>query len=95
MKPFKVVCIKDEIKSWTRPPSLFDQIVKGNIYTVIEIITSSALTGSQKQYYTLKEMNKGTSYACTMFRPIQDIGGQVEEHINKLIKEEDLKTISV
>lgn len=46
-------------------------------------------------WITLCGIPFGNQYNQNHFRPIQDLGTSVEEHINKLIKEEDLKTISV
>lgn len=89
MKPFKVVCIMDHLFRCSPKP------IKGEIYKVISLNNSG--------WYHLDGFNFNGVFITTqriafnprMFRPVQDIGDQVQEHINKLIKEEDLKTISV
>lgn len=89
MKPFKVVCINVrpiETENWIHKGR---GLVKGNIYTVLGFSPNN----NEIPSFFISELNGYR--AVERFRPVQDIGGSVEEHINKLIKEEDLKTISV
>ena len=84
----KVVCIIDE---WEQGgPS------KGDIVTVESVHFS--FLGS---FYYLVGYNypmsngKGIDFNTRFFRPVQDIGDQVEEHIKEILKKEDLQTINI
>lgn len=93
MKPFKVVCVDDthwHLTTGSIPEKCSDPI-RGEIYTV----TYSKVIHDDKLVYLIPECSPTVYYYSKWFRPVQDIGDSVEEHINKLIKEEDLKTISV
>lgn len=88
MEKFKVVCIDTKPKGGdTNHP-----FIKGEIYTVIRTYDHFSKSDLNPCYVFAETEWHGSHIH---FRPVQDIGDQVQEHINKLIKEEDFKTISV
>lgn len=81
MKPFKVVCVSDTLNRCSRNiPTLFDQICKREIYTVIDVVESN-YTGTKKQYYILSERRADAGYSSSMFRPVTDCGDAICEYI--------------
>lgn len=80
MKPFKVVCVK-QIHIFNDQPSDEDHVIKGEIYTVIQV---DAWEVSDKLFYTLKEKLYENNYCASLFRPVDDTFGEwVEETLMK------------
>lgn len=89
----KVICIEyargkniSKINDKGIPPP-----VVGEIYTVID----SWQYGIHKMY-TLREWYPDDSdWDALFFRPVQDIGDQIEEHIREEIKKEKLEPVTI